>query len=568
MRILELYHKARLIPEKPGVYIFRKNGIPIYIGKAKNLRKRVASYFSKNASKKSYRITEEADDLKYVTLFNEREALLMEANLIYNYKPRFNVLLKESHVYPYIKFTGGEFPYIKITHEKTPNSLGPFTSVKFLRELLNLVQPIFQLRSCAFDLSTVKHPCFEYQIKRCLAPCVGLVSKQEYGKRVKMVKRLFKGDTKFVKEWIEERIKMYAQREMFESAQFLKNMYIRLNDFLIKQSVEFPKPINVDAFKVQNGVAILIKVRRGMMLAKMEFEFNGDYKKFVESYYLGRRETPPQLILVPKEFRGIKAWSKRISSKIRVPENEDEKAIVSIVERSLAEYLTSKTRKLYTLERAKSILKLNKFPRFIEGIDISHTSGTLTVASVVSFIEGVPSKKDYRRYRLSSFSKPDDFEAMRQVVKRRYTHHRLPDLLIVDGGKGQVNAVKTALFSIGTVDMDIVGLAKEDERIVFPGERKDLHLSLNDDVLRLMIAIRDESHRFATSYHYLLRDKKMTASFLDSIVGIGPKRKRALLRSFNSLNGIKHASYEQLKQVVGEKIAKRIEEKITLQDNS
>ncbi len=555
------------MPEKPGVYIFKKSGVPIYIGKAKNLRKRVTSYFSENASQKSHKITEEADSLEYVTLFNEREALLMEANLIYNYKPHFNVLLKDSRVYPYIKFMGGEFPYMKITHEKSSDSLGPFTSVRFLRELINLVQPIFQLRSCTSDLSSVKHPCFEYHIKRCLAPCAGLVSKQEYDQRVEMAKRLFLGDTKFVKKWIEERIKKYAQREMFESAQSLKNMYIRLNDFLIRQSVEFSKPANVDAFKVQSGGAVLIKVRRGMMLAKLEFEFNGDYKSFVESYYLGRGETPPQLILVPKEFRGIKTWSKRISSKIRTPEDEDEKAIISMVERNLDEYLTSKLRKIRILENVKSTLKLSKFPHFIEGIDISHTSGTLTVASVVAFVEGAPSKKDYRRYRLSNFSKPDDFEAMRQVVKRRYTHHRLPDLLLIDGGKGQVNAVKAALSSIGTVNADVIGLAKEDERIVFPEDRKDLHLSLNNDVLRLMIAIRDESHRFATSYHYLLRDKRMTSSFLDSVTGIGPKRKKALLRSFKSLKGIKHASYEELKQVVGEKIAKRIEEKFTLQDN-
>ncbi len=557
-----------MIPEKPGVYIFQKNGTPIYIGKAKNLRKRVSSYFSKNASQKSHRIVDEANDLEYVTLFNEREALLMEANLIYSYKPHFNVLLKDSRAYPYIEFMGEEFPYVKITHKKSPNSFGPFTSVRFLRELLNLVQPIFQLRSCTFDFSKVKSPCFEYHIKRCLAPCVELVSYQEYDKRVEMMKKLLSGDTKFVKKWIEERIEMYAHREMFESAQTLKNLYIRLNDFLIKQSVEFQKPIDVDAFEVQNGGAILIKVRRGMMLTKLEFEFDGDHKRFVERYYLGRGEIPPQLVLVPKEFRGIKKWSKRISSNIKVPEDENEKAIISMVKRSLDEYLRSKYRKIHALEMTKLKLKLSKLPLLIEGIDISHTSGTLTVASVVAFVEGTANKKKYRRYNLSSFSKPDDFEAMRKVIKRRYTHNRLPDLLLIDGGKGQVNAVKMALHTIGIVDANVVGLAKEDERIVFPGERKDLHLSLNDDVLRLMIAIRDESHRFATSYHYLLRDKKMTFSFLDSVVGIGPKRKKSLLKSFKSLNSIRDASYEELKQIVGEKIAKKIEEKLTLQDNS
>ncbi len=570
---MDILEKVRLMPKDPGVYIFKKKKTPIYIGKAKNLRNRVLSYFSSRATGKAYKIASNADDIEYIVLSNEREALVMEANLIYAHKPRFNTLLKETHAYPYVTFEGGDFPYIKITHEKTPNSIGPFTSVSFLRNLVNVIQPILQFRTCTYDLSKVDHPCFEYHIKRCGAPCIGLMSKEEYGERMKIAYSFLSGDTKVVKEWIKKRIEAYAEQRMFESAEIMKRMYERLSKFLATQSVEFQESIDVDAVDVHNGGAVLVKVRNGMMLAKLEFELNGGYKDFIERYYIGRGESPAPLVIVKRNFRGLKTWSKRISSIVRTPESESEKKILAIASKNLDEYLNGATRIRKTLEEAKKRLGLNKIPQLIEGIDISHTSGTFTVASVVVFVKGRPNKDLYRRYRLSNFSKPDDFEAMRQVVKRRYPRHSVPDLLLIDGGKGQVNAVVDALNSAGINNVQVIGLAKEDERLVFPGKQPDLHLPMDNNVLRLMISIRDESHRFATSYHYLLRGKKMTESFLDSIPGIGPKRKHALIKTFKSLKGIKHASHDELKSVVGEKMAKKIEnslshEALNLRDNS
>ncbi len=470
------------------------------------------------------------------------------------------MLLKDARVYPYVEFAGKDFPYMKITHKKSKDSIGPFTSVSFLRELMNIIQPIVQLRTCQTDLSKVKKPCFEYHIKRCSAPCVGLITKEEYAERVKMAKKFFKGDVKFLKKWLRSKIESYAQKQMFESAQALKSVYDRLNDFLANQSVDLPPSVDVDAFEVRNGTALLLKVRKGMLLAKLEYEFEGNYTDFLENYYLGNGQNIPKTILVFQEFRGMKSWSKTLNTEIRTPRKAYEHAILSTLEKNLKEILNSKSKKIAALKRLKELLNLDKIPVLIEGIDISHTSGSLTVASVVSFLNGLPKKSSYRKYRLSNFSHPDDFEAMRQVVKRRYTKHPLPDLLLIDGGKGQVNAVIQALKLFGKDTKNVVGLAKEDERIVFPDEREDLHLALDDEALKILIAVRDESHRFATSYHYLLRDKKMVHSSLDSIRGIGPKKKKALLQAFKSVKRVKNASLDELKSIVGEKSALRIKE--------
>ncbi len=478
------------------------------------------------------------------------------------------MLLKDARVYPYIEFVGEDFPYIKISHDKSKNSLGPFTSVGFLRELLNIIQPVVQLRTCTGDLSKIDRPCFEYHIKRCSAPCIGLITKEEYAERVKMAKRFFQGDVNFIKSWLKEKINSYSQKKMFESAQTLKNVYEKLSDFLVKQNVEFPKPVDVDAFEIKDGIALLVKVRKGMLLAKLEFEFDGDYPDFLKEYYFGKGQEVPKTILVSKEFRGIKVWSKRLNSNIRLPRRSYETNLLHMVSANLDEILNSKSRKLAALKRLEKVLNLKKIPMIIEGIDISHTAGSLTVASVVVFVNGFPKKSLYRKYRLANFSHPDDFEAMRQVVRRRYSKHPLPDLLLIDGGKGQVNAVMEALKELSMDDaQNVVGLAKEDERIVFPTQKKPLHLRLNDEALKVLIAVRDESHRFATSYHYLLRDKKMTRSALDSIEGIGPKRKKALLRAFKSVKGIKNASFTDLKNVVGEKTARKIKEYFTHQDS-
>lgn len=563
----ELLEKVNELPESPGVYIFKKGSTIIYVGKAKNLKKRVKSYFLSRAPHKAKEIVATADTLDRVILSNEREALVMEANLIYRHKPRFNTLLKETRAYPYVRFAGGEFPYIEITHEKTKDSLGPFTSVHFLRNLIDSIQPILQIRTCRYELDKVKRPCLEYGMKRCTAPCVGLIPKEDYAQRVELARSFLSGDIGMLKGWMKDRIELYSKRMMFENAARLKKMYDRLEGFLEGQGVELVDSVNLDALAVKGGAAVLLKIRKGMMLAKLEFEMKGGYDDFLKWYYIGRGEEIPAAVIVPEKFRGMKLWSKRLGSKIKNAQEEIEKKIASIAAENLEGHLKSSAFLKVSLERLKEVAGLESPPKFIEGIDISHTAGTLTVASVVVFEDGKPNKNLYRRYRLSGFSKPDDFEAMRQVMRRRYTKHPVPDLLMIDGGKGQVNVVSEELEAIGK-KANIVGLAKEDERFVFPGEREDLHLPVDDGSLRIMISVRDEAHRFATSYHYLLRDRKMVDSALDSIPGIGSKRKKALLKAFRSLKGIKKASHDELRKVVGEKMAEKIEERFTRQGNS
>ncbi len=563
----ELIEKVNELPESPGVYIFKKGSTIIYVGKAKNLKKRVRSYFSSRAPHKAREIVATADTLERVILSNEREALVMEANLIYKHKPRFNTLLKETRAYPYVRFAGGDFPYLEITHEKTPDSLGPFTSVHFLRTLIDSIQPILQIRTCRYDLEKVKRPCLEYGMKRCTAPCVGMISKEDYEQRIELTKSFLSGDIGTLKRWIKERIELYSNRKMFENAARLKHMYDRLEGFLEDQGVELADSIDMDALAVKGGAAVLLKIRKGVMLAKLEFEMKGGYDDFLKWYYMGRGEEIPSVIVAAERFKGMKLWSGRLSSTVKNASEAMEKKVSSIATENLESHLKSAAFLRVSLRRLKEIAELEEPPRFIEGIDISHTGGTLTVASVVVFENGKPNKNLYRRYRLSGFSKPDDFEAMRQVVRRRYSKHPLPDLLMIDGGKGQVNVVSEELKAIEKT-AKIVGLAKEDERIVFPGRKEDLHLPVDDGSLRILIAMRDEAHRFATSYHYLLRDRKMTDSRLDSIPGVGSKRKKALLKAFGSLRGIKNASHDDLKAVVGEKLAKKIEEFLTRQGSS
>lgn len=555
-----MIEKTRDLPDDPGIYIFKSKGRIIYVGKAKNLKKRLSSYFSSRASDKAKQIVLEADNLDYTIVSNEREALLLEANLIYSNKPRFNVLLKDTRVYPYLVFTEDEFPYLMITHEKRNNAIGPFTSVSFLRTLIEIIQPILQIRNCNYDLSKVKRPCIEYGMKRCAAPCAGFISKEEYLKRIEIARSFFMGKIQYLKKWIEDKINLYSKKEMFESAIRLKKMYERLEDFFQDQGVEFSESVNLDVLVISGGIAVLLKVRNGMMLAKLEFEINGGYDDFMKWYYVGMDEKTVDKIIVKNRFKGMSEWSKILSTKIKFAEGDVEERLLLIAYKNLQDRIKSMYFINNALKRLKDLLALDAPPKFIEGIDISHTHGNLTVASVVTFEDGKPNKKLYRKYRLSNISKIDDFESMRQVVKRRYSKHPVPDLLLIDGGKGQVDVVKNSLDEMH-ISAKIVGLAKEDERIVFPDERRDLHLKLDDGALRILIGVRDESHRFATSYHYSLRDKEMMKSELDEIPGIGIKRKKALLKAFKSLNGIKKASFEELKAIVGEKIAMKIIER-------
>ncbi len=551
-----MVEKTKEIPNNPGIYIFKSNGKIIYVGKAKNLKKRISSYFSSRSSEKAKQIVSEANKLEYIMVSNEREALLLEANLIYANKPKFNVLLKDTRVYPYVVFTKDEFPYIEITHDKLPDAIGPFTSVHFLKTLIEIIQPILQIRNCNYDLAKIKRPCIEYGMKRCSAPCVGFISKEEYVKRIELARSFLTGNSEELKKWIEEKISLYSKREMFESALRLKRMYEKLEWFLQDQGVELPESVSLDVIAIESGIAVLLKVRNGMMLAKLEFEINGNYDDFMKLYYV-RNEEIVDKIVVKERFKGMSEWSKILSTRIKIADNDMEKHLVSIACKNLQDHVKSSEFINKSLKRLQSLLSLNAPPKFIEGIDISHTHGNLTVASVVTFEDGKPNKKFYRKYKLSNLTKIDDFESMRQIVRRRYSKHAVPDLILIDGGKGQVNAVKNSLQEI-RVDAKIVGLAKEDERIVFPDERPDLHLKMDDGALRIIIAVRDEAHRFATSYHYSLRDKDMIKSELDSIQGIGQKRKKLLLKTFKSINGIKKASFEDIKKVIGEKLAQKL----------
>ncbi|SHE59434.1 Excinuclease ABC subunit C [Marinitoga hydrogenitolerans DSM 16785] len=564
------------IPNEPGVYIFKdKNSKPIYIGKAKKLKNRVSSYFSKSNQEKNEKvkkIVEESEFLDYIVVRNEDESLILESNLIFNHKPKYNILLKDTRVYPYIAITKEEYPQIKLVRTKKGEKAdfyGPYSNVGMVRGIIEIIQWVYKVRTCERNLDRKSKPCFLYHLGKCYAPCYVDVDKKEYRKSVNKVKRFLKGNIKSIRKYIEENMHQYAKILNFEKAAQLRDLLFKLDRLFIPIGVEMVQNKNIDiiAKDEEYPIVVLLIIRQGYMISKLTFTIDGDINEFIHQYYLIRNNIVPEEIWVSdlnNEIENeiiyhLKQKGLKDLKKLKT-ENEE---LYTIAYRNLKEEVKKQTDLGNTLKQAKEILSLKKIPRIIEGIDISHLQGMYTVASLITFENGKPKKENYRKYRLDEFKEPNDFESIKAVIKKRYTKHPLPDLLFIDGGKGQVNSAVNALGEIGYTlnDIDIVGIAKEDERIVFPGEIDDLHLPLDHPVLRMLIFIRDETHRFAITFNRKLRAKRFEKSKLDDIPGVGAKRKKILIEHFGSLKNIKDATWEEINKVIkNEKISKKIKE--------
>lgn len=556
---LKLYEKVKNeFPETPGVYIFKNSSKVIYIGKAKNLKKRVLSYFSKNAGSKAEKIVNEADELDYIVVNSEKEALLLEANLIFKEKPVYNAMLKETRWYPYIFISNEKFPTIKIVREKKEEGeyYGPYTDIGFVRRLLNLSYKLFKIRSCSIDIKPDKSrkPCLEYHLNMCSAPCAGKIIAEEYNKQVRKFKEFLNGEIKQLIEELEKEMKRLSELLEFEKAANIRDLIFGIRNIFEPQFVVFNENLDVDGIFFKKGVGEVLRIRNGNLLGKLSFEFNGEPEDFLRQLYFGLKLSIPEIILT--NFKTESEISKTFGTNyVGKPRNDFEIKILELSRLNWEEEYRKIEDTENALNRLKEILELPHLPRRIEGIDISHTQGLFTVASLVVFVDGKPMKNEYRRYRFDSINSPDDFLSIKKVVIRRYQKYDLPDLLFIDGGKGQVNSAVEALKSIGK-SCPVVGIAKEDERIVFPGAKTDLKLPLDDIALRLLIKVRDESHRFANSFHSKLRDKRIVESKLDNIPGIGPKRKKALLKRFGSVEKVRNASINEIKEVVkSEKLA-------------
>lgn len=560
------------IPKKPGVYIFKNiEGTPIYIGKAKNLKSRVSSYFNRSnyiGNEKIPMMLEEAVNLDYIVTSNENQAFILEANLIYVHKPKYNIMLKDTRVYPYILVTEEKFPkikYVRVKKEEKGKYFGPYSDVKFVKDVIEVLQSVYKVRSCNRNLERKSKPCFLYHLGKCYGPCYTDVDEKVYNESVEKVLDFLSGNISEVENYLKKMMVEYAELKNFEKAAQMRDTLYKLESLFEEIAVEYKNGANIDIIMYEPPVYIVLMVRKGYLISKLSFTLDGKLEDFLYQYYIIRNNEPPTVILTMYEENVDQDVINYLSERglKRIEKIGTNSKLYEIALKNLNEEVKRQSDLSSSLKLAKEILSLKKIPCVIEGIDVSHLQGLYTVASVVYFEDGKPKKDNYRKYRLDNIKAPDDYESIKTVIKRRYSNHPLPDLLFIDGGKGQVNSAVEALEDIGysLKDVDVVGIAKEDERIVFPGEIPDLHLPLDHPVLRLLIYVRDETHRFAIGFNRSLRTKRYEKTRLDQIPGVGPKRKKALIKHFGGINKIREASTEEIAQVVkSQKIAQRIKE--------
>lgn len=548
------------VPDKPGVYVFKSAGIPIYIGKAKNLKKRLAAHF-KAKTGKSKVIVNEADDLEIVILSSEKEALILEAQLIFEHKPKYNALLKDTQVYPYIKITDDYIPRVEIVRSRKGNGefYGPFTNVQFTRKLFEVLRKIFKFRTCRKDLRASRNrlrPCMDFHLGLCSGVCVGEENESDYLYRLEKMREVLRGNFHFVLEYVRAKMEHHAKLLDFENAAKYRDLLLNFNRLMESQGVVLPYNYNFDVVVGKFNVFVIFRVRSGFLISKLVYEFDGELGEFIERYYLENHSEVPEKLIVENK-RGLGTIAKVLGIRIVEPSDDWE---VQLLEKAL-ENLNYETGLILSnknvLKQMKELLGLRRVPNRIEGIDISHIAGKFTTASLVVFENGEVKKDEYRRYKLGDIL--DDYESIRSVVKRRYSKRDVPDLLFIDGGIGQVRAALEGLREVGK-DTDVVGIAKEEETIVTPNG--NLKLPLDHPVLRLLVKLRDETHRVANAFTGKLSIKNKLKSFLDEVDGIGPKRKQLILKNFDSVEALKRTSKEDLERLLGKKTAERLLEKL------
>ncbi|WP_448377080.1 excinuclease ABC subunit UvrC [Fervidobacterium sp.] len=537
------------IPHKPGVYLFKQSNEYIYIGKAKDLKKRLTSHF-KATSGKSKLIVEEADDLEVIIVTNEKEALILEANMIFEHKPKYNAMLKDTQVYPYIRISDDEVPYLEIVRTRKGTGLfyGPFTNVTFTRQLFEVLRKVYKFRTCKRELSNIKKPCMDYHLGLCSGVCLGEENLEEYKKRIESLKEVLTGSFFNVVEYVKTKMEQHAKLLDFENAAKYRDILLNFNKVMETQGVVLPNQVNLDVIVGKHNTYLVFKIRSGYLVSKLLYEFEGDFHDFVEQFYFSKGSELPQIVLVEQKNREISKISKILGIDFVVPTEDMYRQLLDKAIDNLNYEIGLILSNRSILKQMKELLGLRKVPYRIEGVDISHLSGKNTVASLIVFENGEVKKEEYRRYKLGDIL--DDYESIRLLIKKRYTKHELPDLMFVDGGIGQVNAAYEAFKTIGK-DCDVIGLAKEEEIIV----TKHGNISLNYDhpVLRLLVKLRDETHRVANTFTKQLSTKRSLRSILDEIKWIGPKRKRVLLEHYTSIKDLKNASRHEIEQLIGKK---------------
>jgi len=593
--------QLRGLPPTPGVYLFKDaEGNMLYVGKASSLRHRVSSYFGsgQKLTPKIRRMVSKVADLEYFVTASEQEALILELNLIKQHHPRYNVRLKDDKSFPYLKINLSEdWPRVHITRKLEANGgryFGPFASAKSIRQTLKLLKGIFPFRSCTRPLTgSDPRPCLEYDIGHCLAPCIGKTSRAEYAEVIKQLILFLEGKQEKVVKQLESRMNKAAAEMDFEKAARIRDQIQAVVEVVEGQRIAAKTKGEQDVIAFANdrdqAYVQVFFIRNSKLIGRESFILQGTrYEEpsrimasFIQQFYASAPHIPPLLLLQHpvEDTETLQGWlqAKRGGAvSIQVPRRGSKKQLVDIVaknahqglEQLKIKQLASPVTLSAALEEIKEALNLPHPPNRIEGYDISDIQGAAAVGSMVVFDKGKARPAHYRRFKIKSVSGVDDYAMLAEVLKRRFkradaasgTWAIMPDLVLIDGGKGQLSAALAAMREMGADSIPAAGLAKENEELFIPRQSKPIVLPPSSPGLQLLQRLRDEAHRFALSYHHKVRRRQTFASALDSVPGIGAKRKKALLRRFGSVKAIREASAEELASVSG--ITKSLVQKI------
>lgn len=577
------------LPDKPGVYRFYdRNGKIIYVGKAKNLRKRVASYFGKALTGKIKVMMGRVAEIQHTVVESESEALLLENNMIKRHQPRYNVLMKDDKTFPWICVKEEPFPRVFMTRNVVRDGsvyYGPYTSVLMVRTLLDLIKQLYPLRTCNYNLSEERitadkyKVCLEYHLGNCLGPCVGKQSELDYNESIRQVKEILKGNIHTVTRYLKELMQRYAEELKYEEAQIIKVKLEILQKYRSKSTVVNPRIKDADVFGMDTEddkiYVNYLKIIRGAVvqthtieLRKRIEESNDELLSLAITELRERHSSKAGEIIL-----GLTPDIRIENVKYTVPRQGDKKKLLELSERNARVYKLNlrkgrikppEERSRQNLEKLKGDLHLPSMPVHIECFDNSNIQGSSPVAACVVFRNGRSSPKEYRHYNIKTVKGADDFRSMEEVVFRRYRRmldedSSLPDLVIIDGGKGQLNAAIKSLESLGIRGkVPVIGIAKKLEEIYFPGDPVPLFIDKNSISLKIIQNLRNEAHRFGISFHRDKRSKSMTRSSLDEIKGIGPKTRDMLIKEFGSLEKIKSIPEKDLQKLIGKSRTEKI----------
>jgi excinuclease ABC subunit C len=595
----DLNNKLKTLPTRPGVYQFKddKDKV-IYVGKARNLKSRVRSYFHGNATNaKTIALVKKIKDVELVVTDSEIEALVLENNLIKELKPRYNIDLKDDKSFPFIKVTNEPYPQVYSTRQVIKDGskyFGPYTSVKSMKSALRMINQIFKIRSCKYDINELtiakkKYKlCLDYHINKCDGPCEGLISEREYNEMVQEVIKLLRGKTDDLIKELETKMQKASSALDFEKAGEIRDKLEQLKTISSKQKIVSNDFIDRDvisiAYEDNDSACSIFNIRSGKLVGKKQLRLSlkgGEdlpeiYNSIVKFYYGEHTEIPKEILFEtePIDSDLLKQWlNLRAEKKVKfvIPQRGELRSLVNMCKQNailqLKEIQIQKMKKEgqvpFAVAALQRDLRLTHLPKKIECFDISNLQGTDSVASMVVFADGKPKKSLYRKFIIQDVEGPDDFASMQEVIRRRYTRvlkneQPLPDLIMVDGGKGQLSSAVAILNNLGLKQIPIIGLAKRLEEVFFPRKSEAESIAKTSSGLKLLQQIRDEAHRFAITFHRKRRNKRTFTSELTTIKGIGPSTAQMLLKQLGSVSTIKKESLEKIAAVVGKKKAEII----------